>query len=47
MSLAAALTVYAGAFLVGGLAVLTVRAEARGRPLADTAGRSPRTGGTR
>jgi putative MFS transporter len=36
VSLSAALTVYAGAFLVGGLAVLAARAETRGRPLADT-----------
>jgi MFS transporter, putative metabolite:H+ symporter len=36
VSLAAALTVYAGAFLVGGLAVLAVRTETRGQPLADT-----------
>jgi putative MFS transporter len=36
VSLAAALTVYAGAFLAGGLAVLAARAETRGQPLADT-----------
>lgn len=35
-SMAAALTVYAGAFLVGGLAVLAARTETRGRALADT-----------
>lgn len=40
VSLAAALTVYAGAFLVGGLAVLAARTETRGRPLADTVGQS-------
>jgi putative MFS transporter len=36
VSLVAALTVYAAAFLVGGLAVLAGGAETRGRPLADT-----------
>jgi putative MFS transporter len=36
VSMVAALTVYAGAFLVGGLAVLATHAETRGRPLADT-----------
>jgi hypothetical protein len=35
VSLAAALTVYAGAFLLGGLAVLAGRVESRGQPLAD------------
>jgi MFS transporter, putative metabolite:H+ symporter len=40
VSLVAALGVYAGAFLVGGLAVLAARAETRGRPLADTVGGS-------
>ena len=36
MSLVTALTMYAGAFLAGGLAVLAARAETRGRALADT-----------
>jgi MFS transporter, putative metabolite:H+ symporter len=36
VSLTAALTVYAGAFLVGGLGVLAGRVETRGRALADT-----------
>ena len=43
VSLTAALTGYAGAFLAGGLAVLAVQAETRGRPLADTAGQSSGT----
>jgi hypothetical protein len=34
--LTAALTFYAGAFLVGGLGVLAGRVETRGRALADT-----------
>ncbi len=38
VSLPAALTVYAVAFLVGGLVVLVVGVETRGRGLADTAG---------